>query len=372
MSTKKIKRNLEKQKKRYIYVGNYYEDDADIDNINLTYKIDLLTKRLNLLESIFKSSNIIKAKPVMSIVSGDINILNKINSIYEKWITYMSKTANSNTINFNVYEIFWQLDNFIFNKYFLSLYDRNIYIFEFVNVNFENNSYTENQKFIIKKGLGKNRNQNFKLLHPHHKEYISTLKIEERFFLIYFEDELNKIINIDNKNGKNTTAISINDVTTTTTNDNNNTNIYDLQFTDKQIQSNLSLDKDVVGEIQINNIDIKKENDENNVFEIPTLIDKRQLILQNKQPLYNTLVDVNILNKLNSTLYRFNPTLLNLSLIVFHAMLHIKRDISIINNNSIDNYDPYYPHDNFFIKEYLNYTPSALYGHAMIPPLTLS
>ena len=54
-------------------------------------------------------------------------------------------------------------------------------------------------------------------------------------------------------------------------------------------------------------------------------------------------------------------------------MLHIKRDIdnNINNNNNNNNYDSCFPHDSLFMKEFLNFTPSALYGHAMIPPLTL-
>ena len=44
-------------------------------------------------------------------------------------------------------------------------------------------------------------------------------------------------------------------------------------------------------------------------------------------------------------------------------MLHVKTNMSANNDNS--------EHDGHFIKEYLNYTPSALYGHCMIPPLTL-
>lgn len=91
------------------------------------------------------------------------------------------------------------------------------------------------------------------------------------------------------------------------------------------------------------------------------LKDKRYHILTNKRPLYNNLVNIEPLNQFNSNLYRFSPMLLNLSLIIFHAMLHIKRDI-----NNENNYI-YREHDKLFIKEYLNYTPSVLFGHSMIP-----
>ena len=348
MATKKIKNN-NLERKKYIYIGDYYNKDNKYDdydnNNNLDYKVDLLIKRLNVLESIILSpSKIIKAKPVLSILSGDIHCLNKINNIYEKWINYISNIAHCSEIKYNVTELFWQLDKYIFNNYFLSLKDQ--YIFEFEDVDLKKN-YTEEQLSIIKQTLSKNRNDSFKLLYPHHKEYISTNIIDNRIFLFYFDDELQKIINYNN--------------------DNKDVN-KDLQFSYKLIHPNLCFNKDVTGEIEMNAIKLNGGENKDSSLEFSNLVDKRQLILQNKKPLYNTLVDIEILNKLNSTLFRFNPVIINLSLIIFHSMLHIKRDI---NNDNIE-YNSNSPHDLNFMKEYLNFTPSALYGHAMIPPLTLS
>ena len=362
MSGKKYKKSYDKDKKRYVYIGDYYSKDNNFDNVDQSYKIDLLTRRLNLLESILTSNQIIKAKPVLSIISGNMNCLNKINDIYNNWITYLSYVSRTLKINYNVYELFWQLDFYIFHQYFYSLVNNNNnnnqYIIEFVNVNLEYN-YSEEQYKIIKSALYKNRNKDLKLLYPHHKEYISITIRENRIFLVYFEDELYKIINH---------------------NDDYDMSKKDFQFQDGKIHSDLSFNKDFTGEVEINALNLvnnsnnnnnnnNNNDDDENVFEFSNLVDKRQLILQNKKPLYNTLIDVNILNKLNSTLFRLNPVLLNLSLIIFHAMLHIKRDIVVIDNY---NYDSCFPHDSFFMKEYVNYTPSALYGHAMIPPLTLS
>lgn len=363
-TNKKLKRNnsySERERKRYVYIGDYHNECNNNNNYNVNEKIEFLTKRLNILESILTSNRIIKAKPVLSIISGNIHCLNKINNIYENWINYISNITNAYEINYNVQSLFWKLDYFIFNNYFLSLIDTRQYIFEFVNVDFENNTYTDEQYDIIKRVLHKNRNNNFKLLYPHHKEYISIAIINNRIFLVYFEDELYKIVNYDYNNKNN--------------NDNK-----DFQFCEKQIHSNFSFNNDVTGEVEINVVNLKKNNmttssnrnnnnnSKNDSLELSDIVDKRQLILQNKKPLYNTLVDIEILNKLNSSLFRFNPVFLNLSLIIFHAMLHMKKDI--INNDN--NYDPCFPHNSFFMKEYLNFTPSALYGHAMIPPLTLS
>lgn len=352
MATQKLKNNLDKGKKNYVYIGDYHDRDETEDDDNLHYKVDLLIKRLNVLESILLSpSKIIKAKPVLSIISGDIHCLNKINNIYEKWINYISNIAHCSEINYSVTELFWQLDKYIFNNYFLSFKLKEQYIFEFEDVNLKKN-YTKEQFSIIKRTLNKNRNEAFKLLYPHHKEYISTNVINNRIFLFYFNDELIKIINYDNNN--------------------NNNHKADLQFDYKQIHPNLSFNKDFTGEIEMNIIKLNEgeNNVDKNSLEFSNLVDKRQLILQNKKPLYNTLVDIKILNKLNSTLFRFSPVLINLSLIIFHAMLHIKQDINNKHNNI--EYDSNSPHDSNFTKEYLNFTPSALYGHAMIPPLTLS
>ena len=290
----------------------------------------------------------------MSIITGNKQCLNKINSIYETWINYVSTVANSNDIHYNVNQLFWQLDHFIFNSYFYNLMNNKEYIIEFVDVDFKNNNYTINQLDIINKALNKNRNEKLKLLYPHHKEYISSIIINNRIFITYIKDELYKICNIDNNNNNN--------------NDNNNSNDDDFQFSNGKIHSALSFNNDITKNIEINALDFKKENNID-ILDISNIKDKRQVILQNKKPLYNSLTDIVLLNKLNSSLYRFNPVMLNLSLIIFHSMLHIKRDID--NNNGKNSYDALYPHDSHFLKEYLNFTPPALYGHSMIPPLTL-
>ena len=356
MPNKKIKTS-HKKRNRYIFIGNYKnnnnnnnnEDNDDDDGISsLQCEINLLSSRLKLIEDALSSSVIIKAKPIMSIIMGDTNCMNKFNKIYESWINYTSNIANSLEINYNVNDLFWQLDTFIFHNYFYNLKNNEKYIFEFVNVaNLEKNEYTAQQLDILNMAFFKDRNEQYKLFYPHHKEYISTLIMNNRIFLVYFEKELYLISNTNNNNS------------------NNNKN--DFQFSDGKLHPALSLNNSVIGNTDLDIIKLEKGKDDD-VLNFPTIRDKRQIIIKNTKPLYNTLVDLVTLNKLNSSLYKFNPLLFNLSLIIFHAMLHIKRDITANNNN----YDPSFPHDNSFLKEYINYTPSALYGHPMIPPLTLS
>ena len=330
-------------KNKYIFIGNYTLNNDDND---LRSKIELLSSRLKVIEDALSPSVIIKAKPIMSVIMGDINCMNKFNKIYDNWIKYMSNTANSNDISYNINSLFWQLDEYIFNKYFLTLKDKYSYIFEFVNVQ-QNNTYSENQLKLIQEIFLKDRNEHYKILYPHQKEYISTQILKNRVFLMYIEKELYHICK--------------NYVTT-----NNNSN--DIQFSSEKLHPALCLNNSVIGNTELDTFKMEKDNINNDTFNFPLDRDKRQIIIKNTKPLYNTLVDVDILDKLNSTLYKYNPALFNLSLIVFHAMLHIKKDII----NQTSTYDPSSPHDELFVKEYINYTPSALYGHPMIPPLTLS
>ena len=357
MSNKKMKRYHNKCRNRYIYIGDYDNmENIDNDNLSLQYKIDLLSNRLKIIEDVLSSGIIIKAKPVMSIIMGDKNCMDKFNKIYKLWIDYISTIANSSIdIQYNVENLFWHLDKFIFHHYFHNHRENGKYIYEFSNVDFKTFEYTNIQLDIIKKAFTKDRNEYYNLLYPHNKEFISTLILENRIFLFYFENELYNISN-NTTSGNNFDHNAI-------------SNKMDFQFSDGKLHPALSLNNNVIGNPDL---DIIKLNSGENIFDFPNVRDKRQLIIQNMKPLYNSLVDLTTLNKLNSTLYKFNPILLNLSLIIYHAMLHLKIDIENgVTNNIGHKYDPTCPHDALFLKEYINFTPSALYGHPMIPPLTL-
>ena len=341
MSNKKRKRDNNDEKeisKKNVKITNYeYFNNINNDYLNLCKQIDLLSSRLTNIELSLSPSSIIKAMPIMSIISGNIDCINKINEICRKWVNYTSFVANNENINYNVDELFWNLDTFIFDKYFLNLQNNN-YIFEFVNVDFKSNVYNKNQLHIIQKALFKDRDHNLDFITPSNKEFISSLIKDKNIYLIYFQKELYNIINKDNKNKK---------------------NISDLQFSTGTIHPTFSFNNNIIEESDSNSVNVKMDKNVLNISE--NLKDKRYHILTNKRPLYNNLVNIEPLNQFNSNLYRFSPMLLNLSLIIFHAMLHIKRDI-----NNENNYI-YREHDKLFIKEYLNYTPSVLFGHSMIP-----
>ena len=334
--------------RRYVHLSDYssgvYKSKWNNNNTEIQKKIDLILTRLNHIEAALAPTNIIKATPIMSIIAGDMKCLNKISDIYARWITYTSSVANSENIEYNVEQLFWKLDHFIFEEYFATLQKSKIYFFEFVDVDLFIATCTPEQRSILNIALSKDRDENFKLLYPPNKEFISSTVKDKTIFLVYFGKELRNIVNQAN---------------------NIDNNKSDYHFSDAKLHSALSLNNDVIGDS--NSVNVNMSND---TLDISDIKDKRHYILGNKRPLYNNLVDIIPLNKFNSSLYKFSPTLLNLSLVIFHAMLHVKKDIFIILNNDKNN-DDNSDHCHLFTKEYLNYTPSALYGHSMIPPLTL-
>ena len=338
----------------YIYVGDFkFNNNNNSSNKNkyqyydLQKRIDILSKRLNYIEASLAPSNILKATPITSLVMGDTKCLRRIQNIYSKWINYMSHVAHNND-GLNIENVFSFIDNYIFDNYFEKL--QQTYYIEFVNITYNINGFSSEQTRILKEALQKDRNYYFKLLYPEYNERISTLveKKSKRIFLIYFHEEIKEIIKIETNNNNN--------------NDNNN----DFQLSCDKLHPIISLDKDIIGPSDRNSIKVFEES-ENNSLDISTFKDKRHDILGSRRTLYNTLIDLDSLNKFNSRLHNFNQSLLNLSLIVYHAMLHIKCDVSSLD---VDN-STFRQHDSHFMKQYLNYTPSVLFGHPFIPPFTL-
>ena len=152
------------------------------NNINIEKKLDLLLTRMNCIEACLAPSNIIKATSIMSIIAGDVKCLNKISDIYEKWITYNSTVANSENMEYNIEYLFWNLDYFIFENYFLKLRTLNEYGFEFVDVDVLEPDYGPEQSIILNIALSKTRDDKLKLLYPPRKEFISSIIRGKQFF----------------------------------------------------------------------------------------------------------------------------------------------------------------------------------------------
>ena len=358
---------------RYVYVGDYNSFNNSNNNNNkyqyhdLQKKIDVLSTRLNYIEASLAPANILKATPITSLVMGDTKCLYRIRDIYSKWINYISHLAHSNNNNNNtltVEKVFNLLDQYIFEGYFQNL--KKQYLIEFVKINYydDGDDYSSEQIRILKQALEKDRSYNFKLLYPENNEHVSVLVENNRIFLVYFFQELQEIVKLE------TTTTS----TTTTT----PTNSEDFQFYYYgKLHPILSLNKDIIGNPDINSIKIFNNEKDNSLNISSNFIkDKRHNILGSRRTLYNTLIDIDSLNKFNSKLYNFNQILLNLSLIVYHAMLHIKCDVSSSSLQSTTTTTTPTPaahreHDSLFMKQFLNYTPSVLFGHPLIPQFTL-
>ena len=73
------------EKSKYVYVGNYNPLNS-FSSFSYQEQIDLLSKRLANIENALSIANIIKATPIISVISADINCLNHINSICTKMI----------------------------------------------------------------------------------------------------------------------------------------------------------------------------------------------------------------------------------------------------------------------------------------------
>ena len=305
------------EKSKYVYVGNY--NNSLSSSSSYQDQIDVLSKRLTDIENALSSTNIVKATPIISVISGDMNCLNYINKICTNWINYMSYIGNNNSAAMcNVDHLFWILDHFIFEDYFLQL--KNQYQFHFISIDTIVN-ITEEQNKLVKEALEGRDLQN--------KEYVVTLIKNSNIYIFYFFEELYKLCNTN-------TMMNINN------NDNN------IQLKNNRLHPSISLDNSLIG-----NLDSKFIHMDNN----NNLNDKRYRVIGSRRPYFNSLIDISNMNKLNSTLYGLNPALLNLSLIIVHAMLHLKCNKK--------------EHDSSFMKQLMNYIPSVFFGHPMVPLWTL-
>ena len=357
--------------KKYTYVGNCSSFDDNNheskhrhhhDCKKLQKRLDILSERLKTIEKSLASSGIIKITPLVSLISTDVDCLQKINQSCIKWIEYITKVANDNHINYNIISLFWKLDEYIFDRYFSNLIQTNYFI-EFIDYQqimklIDNNKETmelnediiQMYKQILEEIIAKNRYDNMELIVPPNKEYISFLIKEKHIFIGFFYDEIHEIINTNNVHEKKI----------------HEEEEDDFHFSDRKLHPSLSLENAIIGDVDSNSIPVKTAAAAaNNSFEISDLKDKRYNIIYNKRPLYNTTIDAVYINKLNSSLYRFSPVLLNLSLIIFHVMIHIK--CNLINREDATIKD----HGSVFLKEIIKYLPSVLYGHPVLPNFTL-
>lgn len=350
------KNNEKRDNQKFIYINDYDTNKTKIRNYENSKLMEILGsmyEKINNIEAVINSPSIIKATPIISLVSSDFQCLNKINHICQKWIRYISQVANNTQIDYDIPSLFWELDKFIFDNYFANLQNKKYRIIEFIDYETAVTQELEFiQKEILRMAVSKYRNKNLQLKDPSSKEYISHLIKDKHIFIVYFFKEIHQIINETANEEKIVKR--------------------DFHFTDGALHPSLSLNDSLIGKIDTDSIAVKMSEGDKPLIDMADLKDKRYNIMRHKRPLYNNLIDTACVNKLNSSLYRFNPLFLNLSFLIFHTMIHIKcssQNDDDDNDNADD--DDEKDHGTTFLKEIIQFLPSVFFGHRMLPALTM-
>ena len=295
---------------------NHWDED------NYRLRLSILEARLKKIYDSLEFSNVIKATPIITFVySKDTKKSHDyILAIYNKWINYLSLGCrNSQGLNFT--DIFHNIDYYIFNNYFKEYAKHNK--LDIIVISNNNNNVINN---------GDNEN----------KEYVSIVIEGNKIVARYVPEVLIRVCEDSNNN-----------------NNNNNNQRNDMQLTNN-LHSHLSKNKSLIDQLDNRGMFVKFSPNKRRLIND----DRRFVILGSERPLFNTTVITPALNNLNNTLHNIGAAPLNFSIPIFHAMLHLRCFIET-GSYSLD-------HDVRFIQELLNFTPSVLFGHSLLPNVTIS
>lgn len=336
--------------------GKYYIDDLVVvknDNNPLkecnnlsSLKLAMvhLEGRISRIERALASSSgrVFKSTPLLSLIYTDKLAKRRIDRIYQNWITYMNYVARNNLDGISIDQTFWIIDSFIFEGFFQNFFTSNKLTISFIPLSIHQpleEQYTNEGNFwdFLRSTLNKSRNSDYTLARPLEKEYISTAVAYNTIYILYFLEEMKHIIAQKSPNI-----------------------IFekppDLQL--KQ-QQHSSLSQNIVGDQSF--IGIK--TGENKQIQA---VDKGVLFAGSTEVFYNTIVDVHLVDSFDENLYGIGEAQLNITMILYHAMLHLKMNLTQQEGGSLG-------HDSrSFINEFINYTPSVLYGHFTLPQLTVA
>lgn len=329
----------------------YYIEDIDLaidspiskcsDLPSLKLALNNLEKRLSRIERTMASSKgrVFKATPLVSLIYTDKLAKRRIDNIYQNWIAYMNYLSRNNLNGITISETFWNIDSFIFEKFFSTYFVTNHLKISFVPLSTNvplNAQYNNENKFldILKNTLNKSRNPDYTLIRPNEKEYITTVFVKDTIYVLYFPEELKYII------AKQQPRIV----------DDQTVNVQ-LSHHYPSLSENIVDDKNVVG---------IKSNEYNQVEPV----EKGVLFMGSGGILYNTIVNASLIDKFDQNFYSMGESQLNVTMILYHTMLHLKNNIAVSRNCDLS-------HDRSFINEFVNFTPSVLYGHFALPVITL-
>lgn len=323
----------------------FYIDDIDLtspianctDLSSLILALEHIEERVTRVERAISLSKgrIFKATPLLSLIYNDKLAKRRIDHVYQNWISYMNHLARNNLNGLSINQTFWNIDSFIFENFFYNLFTVNNVKISFIPLSTHQpleNQYTGNFLDIVRIALGKTRNPDYSLARPKEKEYISSFVeySNNTIYVLYFPEELKDIL------GQQSPRIVVNE---------------DLQLN----HHHSSLSHNIVGDGNI----IRIKSGENKQIET---IEKGVL---SGDIFYNTIIDANLINAFDHNLYSIGEAQLNVTMILYHAMLHLKIDLSKPNNTDLG-------HGRSFINEFINFTPSVLYGHFTWPTLTVN
>ena len=319
---------IDMQNEKRINPKNYITDikrrkhnSWDEDNYRL--RLSILEAQIKKIYDALEFSNVIKATPIITFVySNDTKKSHDyVLAIYNKWINYLLYGCrNAHGLNFT--DIFYKIDHFIFDNYF--------------------NEYAKNNKMEIV--VVSNRNDNINDSHQsnndgENKEYVSIVIEGNKIVARYVPEILIRVC--DDSNNANDDPKN------------------DMQL-NNILHTHLSKNKSVIDQLDNRGMFVKYLPNKKRLIND----DRRFVILGSERPLFNTTVITPAINNLNNALHNMGAAPLNFSIPIFHAMLHLK---CFIETGSYS-----FDHDVRFIQELLNFTPSVLFGHFLLPNVTIS
>lgn len=312
---------------------------SDLPSLKLA--LNSLEMRLSRIERALASSKgrVFKATPLLSLIYIDKLAKRRIDSIYENWISYMNYLARYNLNGVTISQTFWNIDSFIFENFFRNYFTSYNFNISFVPLSSSaplDSQYRNEGNFldILRRAIEQTRNPDYTLIRPKEKEYITDAIVNNTVYILYFPAELKNIIHKEQPG------------------------IIDDNKVDIQLYHHYpSLSKNIVEDRNIVGI----KTGQNNQIEP---VEKGVLFMGSGGILYNTIVNANLINNFDQNYHSMGATQLNVSMILYHAMLHLKTRLT--NRNSTEHF-----HDRSFINEFVNFTPSVLYGHFTLPNLTL-
>ncbi|KAF7683167.1 hypothetical protein TCON_1622 [Astathelohania contejeani] len=290
-----------------------YIDDYDLEQETRLARVE---RRLQYIEECLGKSNIIKAEPITALIYAHESTKFTMNKVYQNWIGFMGHVAQQLTLK-TIENLFGVADQFLFDGWFENKKNSTTPFLKVIFIDFEEDTTKVNLQ-IIKLALEYDRDSNNKRLYPYDCEYIHLYfdSINNTVYIIYSIKELQ--------------------------------NIYK-----EQNIININHDQSVVSGLD--------------TYSIMPGTDKRYTVLGSHRILYNTYLNISNGEMFNTNLQGMGMSALNICVILTHAMIHLK---CLLEKNIIPT-EKMRHSNKHFIEEILNYVPSTLYGHPLLPIITV-